>query len=173
MDGEWNSDWAEMTYRAIGRFMFEFSQIEYSIKHHLALESGRSLEDLEHWPVAEVVKTAKADFEKSRKGNEESTRIQSFLNRLVEINHIRHRVAHGLWVPSLDGGTVFFVPRSRRNTPMSVDDETYTEQAVALDQLADEIASLRNEFEQQLFYWRPIIGQEKVSSYTIISPPDD
>jgi hypothetical protein len=26
----------EKTYRAIGRFMFEFSQVEYTIRHHLA-----------------------------------------------------------------------------------------------------------------------------------------
>ena len=29
---------AEKTYRAIGRFVFEFSQVEYTIRHYLASE---------------------------------------------------------------------------------------------------------------------------------------
>jgi hypothetical protein len=31
---------AERTYRAIGRFVFEFSQVEYTIRHYLASEIG-------------------------------------------------------------------------------------------------------------------------------------
>jgi hypothetical protein len=31
---------AEKTYRAIGRFIFEFSQAEYTIRHYLAQEIG-------------------------------------------------------------------------------------------------------------------------------------
>ena len=31
---------AEHTYRAIGRFIFQFSQAEYTIRHHLAQEIG-------------------------------------------------------------------------------------------------------------------------------------
>jgi hypothetical protein len=31
---------AEKTYRAIGRFVFEFSQLEYAIRHYVAEEAG-------------------------------------------------------------------------------------------------------------------------------------
>ena len=38
--GRAENETAEKTYRAIGRFMFEFSQVEYTIRHHLAEEIG-------------------------------------------------------------------------------------------------------------------------------------
>ena len=38
--GESEQTPAEKTYRAIGRFMFEFSQVEYTIRHYLAEEIG-------------------------------------------------------------------------------------------------------------------------------------
>lgn len=54
--GEPEQTLAEKTYRAVGRFMFEFSQVEYSIRHYLAEQIGL---DEEHF-VAVVEKKGNA-----------------------------------------------------------------------------------------------------------------
>jgi len=63
----------------------------------------------------------------------------------------RNRVAHGLWVPSKDGGTVHHVPRNLKS-------RMDANQAVALEKLADEACKLRAELEREFlsFLYAPL-----------------
>ena len=137
---------AEKTYRAIGRFVFEFSQLEYAIRYHLAAELG--LND-DHFTFAAVVGSydaallgtvAKEVFSRSRTSTN-APKIAKLLNKYREINDERNRIAHGVWHPARDGGTLHYVPRGNLKPQISAD------RAKALEKLADEARSLRVELE--------------------------
>ncbi len=91
----------EKTYRAIGRFIFAFSQVEYTIRHYLAEEIG--LKDEYFTPVVEsydvtvLCKVAKEVFGKRRPV--EFRAIEKGIDCFHKHNGDRNRVAHGLWVP--------------------------------------------------------------------------
>ena len=108
-------DVAEKTYRAIGRFIFVFSQVESSIRHYLG-EAIELKEDyftpvLESYDVALLCTVAKEVFAKQRSGKIFAA-IKKEIDRFLAINDVRNRVAHGLWNPYHEGGTVSHVPRS-------------------------------------------------------------
>jgi hypothetical protein len=135
---------AERTYRSIGRFMFEFSQVEYTIRHYLANEIGLKDEYfsavVESYDVAMLTKVAIEVFKKSRTANAAS--IEKLLNRFRKMNGDRNRVSHGLWVPFKDGGTVHHVSRNKLKSSPS------TDQADELERKADKLSQLRSELEQ-------------------------
>lgn len=139
---------AEMTYRAIGRFIFEFSQGEYAIRHYLAQEIGLDEEHfsavVESYDVGLLCTVAKAVFDKTR-AHKNATEIKELINNFRALNDNRNRVAHGLWVPFKDGGTVHHVSRGSLKSHMAAN------QAVALEKLADEACSLRAELERAFF----------------------
>ena len=137
---------ADKTYRAIGRFIFVFSQVEYTIRHHLA-EAIELKEDfftpvIESYDVAVLCTVAKEVFAKKR-SVEIFARIKKEIDRFLEINAVRNRVAHGLWNPSDDGGTVSHVPRSLK-PGLSVN------QAEELEHLAEELGVLGRNFENAI-----------------------
>lgn len=136
---------AEKTYRAIGRFMFEFSQVEYAVRHYLAEEIGLKEEHftavIESYEVGVLTTVAQEVFKKAR-GEVEGTRIDKLLKRFRGLNDARKRVAHGLWIPFVDGGTVHYVSRSSLKNPIRLGD-----QAKALEVLADDACALRAELE--------------------------
>ena len=138
---------AEKTYRAIGRFIFEFSQVEYTIRHYLAAEIGLTEKYfaavVESYDVGMLTTVAKEVFKKAR-GKEDSAGIEKLLNRFRELNDQRKRVAHGLWVPFMDGGTVHYVSRN------SLNPSQFTDQAKELEVLADEACGLRSRLETAL-----------------------
>lgn len=142
--GQTQGETAEKTYRAIGRFIFEFSQVEYAIRHHLAEEIGLKGQYfsavVESYDVGVLMTVAIEVFNKSR-GNDAAS-IKTLLNRFRAMNDKRKRVAHGLWVPFMDGGTVHYVARSKLNA------NQFTEQAMELEQQADELCQLRSDLEQ-------------------------
>ena len=139
---------AEQTYRAIGRFMFEFSQLEYTVRHHLGEEIGIKEEHfpavMESYDVGMLTTVAKEVFKRSRDG-ENGIQIQKLLDRFREQNDFRKRVAHGLWVPFMEGGTVHYVSRSKL-TPAR-----FTEQARELETRADMLCQLRADLEKAFF----------------------
>lgn len=136
---------SEKTYRAIGRFIFEFSQAEYTIRHYLAEEIG--LDDVhfsaivESYDVGLLCTVAARVFGKSRT-EANATEIEDLIKKFRGLNDNRNRVAHGLWVPFKDGGTVHHVSRSK------LQPRTDDNQAEALDKLADEACNLRSQLEQ-------------------------
>ena len=134
---------AEKTYRAIGRFIFEFSQVEYIIRHYLAEEIGLKEEYftpmVESYDAAMLCNVAKEVFGKRRPGKFAS-RIEKCISRFYELNPIRNRVAHGLWVPFKEGGTVHHVPRNLNAVRLE-------NQAGELEKCADQLNALRAELE--------------------------
>jgi hypothetical protein len=138
---------AEQTYRAIGRFMFEFSQVEYTVRHHLGEEIGLKDEYfaavVESYDVGMLTTVAKEVFRKSRTA-ETFAQIDKLLHRFRELNDYRKRVAHGLWVPFTEGGTVHYVSRNKL-TPAR-----FTEQASELEMRADALCQLRADFENAI-----------------------
>lgn len=142
---------AEQTYRAIGRFMFEFSQVEYTIRHLLGEAVGLNEKYftavVESYDVGLLTTVAKEVFKKSRSGQRLAT-IEKLLDRFRELNDHRKRVAHGLWVPFIEGGTVGYVSRNRL-TP-----SRFTQQAKELEKHADTLCQLRADLENA-FYAMP------------------
>jgi hypothetical protein len=142
---------AEKTYRAIGRFIFEFSQAEYTIRHYLAEEIGLAEEHfvavVESYPVALLCTVAKEVFGKSR-ADANGAEIKDLIGEFLDLNDNRNRVAHGLWVAFKDGGTVHHVPRSLKSRT------TAANQAAACEKFADEACKLRAEMERA-FHWLP------------------
>jgi hypothetical protein len=131
---------AEQTYRAIGRFVFEFSQVEYTIRHVLAEELHVSDKHFEavvgSYDVAMLTTVAIEVFKKSR-NQETAAKIEKLLNRFRVLNEDRKRVVHGLWVPFMDGGAVHYVSRNKLASRYSA------EQANELEKLADQLCQLR------------------------------
>jgi hypothetical protein len=141
---------AEKTYRAIGRFIFEFSQAEYTIRYHLAQEINLAddyfVAVVESYDLAMLCTVASEVFGTSR-ANGNGAAIKDLINNFRQLSENRNRVAHGLWMPFKDGGTVRHVPRNL-NPRMNAN------QAAALEKLADEACSLRAELERA-FSWLP------------------
>jgi hypothetical protein len=103
--------------------MFEFSQMEYAI-----MLIGIAIE---------VFKTSRGD---------DATTIWNLLKRFRGMNDERKRVAHGLWVPFKDGGTVLYTSRSKL-TPAN-----FEGQAEHLEKLSDQLCQLRADFEREASY---------------------
>ena len=136
---------AEKTYRAIGRFIFEFSQVEYTIRHYLAEEIGLREEHfrpvVQSYDTAMLCNVAKEVFARRRPGKF-AARIEKCINRFYEFNSIRNRVAHGLWVPFKAGGTVHHVPRNLNEV------DPFQNQAEKLEKRADKLIALRVQLER-------------------------
>jgi hypothetical protein len=137
----------EKTYLAIGRFMFEFSQMEYTIRELLGKEIG--LEEkyfsavIESYDVALLIRIAKDVFKKSR-GDDAAT-LCKLLNDFHDMIAERNQVSRGLWVPFMDGGTMHYTSRQTL-TP-----KPFKERAEHLEKLADDLGQLRVNFEREWF----------------------
>jgi hypothetical protein len=131
----------EKTYRAIGHFMFQFSQTEFTIRGYLAHAIGLSDVHFDAvtsaFDVAGLCKITQRVFV-DRPG---AARIKEGLDRFSKINEHRVRVAHGLWMPSINGGAVEHVSRNSRKANLSVG------QAEELERLALELAMVRAELD--------------------------
>jgi hypothetical protein len=135
---------AESTYRAIGRFMFEFSQLEYAIKHYVAEAVG--IQEMYFHAVMShdfaLLCTVATEVLSQKFGKKDNERLRSVMSRARGLNTERVRVAHGLWVPFLEGGTVHHVTRNSLKPTLDVG------QAQHLEDKADEVLTLRMEFER-------------------------
>ena len=106
---------SEQTYRAIPRFIFEFSQAEFAIRHYLAQEIG--LDETHFSAVAEsydvglLCTVAIEVFNKSR-ANTNAAAIKDLINNFRALNDNRNRVAHGLWIPCLRTAVPFTTCRA-------------------------------------------------------------
>jgi hypothetical protein len=142
------SEWeiaSDKTYRAIGRFIFEFSQAEYTIRHYLAeeirLDEKYFAPVVESYDVGVLCTVAKQVFLSTRDGKN-AARIKMLINKFLKMSHERNRVAHGLWVPFKDGGTVHHVPRG------DLKPARFSEQADGLEEGADELREMRAQLEE-------------------------
>jgi hypothetical protein len=135
---------AEKTYRAIGRFVFEFSQLEYAIRHYVAEEVGVMTEYFNAIMTHDFATLCTGAIEVFRHSysdkRERFEKMERLLNRARTLGNERNSVAHGLWVPFQDGGKVIHVPRSLKA-------KISTEQAKTLEEKADQANALRAEIE--------------------------
>jgi hypothetical protein len=106
-----NDPATERTYRAIGRFVFEFSQLEYSLKHYVAEEIRLNEKYfsaiVESYDMAMLCTVVKTVFRQSRSENIARI-IDDLVKEVRELNDERVKIVHGLWVPFKDGGTLYF-----------------------------------------------------------------
>jgi hypothetical protein len=135
---------AEKTYRAIGRFIFEFSQVEHTIRHYVGESiglNGKYFSDIvESYDIAMLCNIAESVFEKSLHKNMVA-KLKPLISNFRALNDNRVRVAHGLWMPFLDGGTVHHTSRRLKR-------EVKPNQAAFLEKLADEACYIRAEMER-------------------------
>jgi len=139
-----NNGLAENAYRAIGRFICEFSQLEYTLRHHLGQEielAEKYFDAVLSYDFALLCTVVKDVFSKSR-GQEFAVALSELIKKCHALNDARKRVAHGLWVAHLDGGAVHYVSRTKLKSSMQVD------QATELQKLADDACNLRAQFER-------------------------
>jgi hypothetical protein len=134
---------SELTYRAIGRFIFEFSQLEAALKYYIAekceIKNEHYAALMVHdfamlCSIAKKVLVAPDDI-----GGKDMNAIISACRKL---NDVRVRVAHGLWVPFMEGGTVHHTSRQSLTPQMS------SHQTKELEKSASDTHQLRFDFER-------------------------
>jgi hypothetical protein len=105
----------EKTYRAIGHFIFAFSLVEFVIRAKLAEEIGLDKKHfaavVRSYDVALLCRVAIEVFTKSRP-EANAARIKVLIDEFLKFNDTRNRVAHGLWRPDKEDGTVNYVSRN-------------------------------------------------------------
>jgi hypothetical protein len=138
---------AEKTYRAIGYFIFQFSQTEYSIRqllgHETKLDQRFFPSMLQTYDVGALCNVAKEVFKITR-SLEEAEEIAALINRFYKLNGERQRVAHGVWVPYFRGGMVQHVSRNSLRPVMHED------QIAVLDKWAEEASKIRTDLMRYL-----------------------
>jgi hypothetical protein len=138
----------EAMYHAIGRFIFEFSQLDYAIRHYVGEEAGIKEEQfsaiMTH-DFALLCTVATEILSQSFREEDQKRRLRDIIRECRKINDERVRVVHGLWVPFMEGGTVHHVSRSSLRVSMSVD------QAKHLEHQADLANHLRGMLEELMW----------------------
>ena len=133
-------------FSAIGRFIFQFSQLEYSLKVTVA-EAVR-LPD-EHFNAimthdfALLCTMAQNVF--SKYSNKD--RIDDVIGKIRKLNEDRVRIVHGLWVVSIEGGKLHHVSRNSLRQRFHFDQP----RGVEIGRLADLASQLRWEWEQVIW----------------------
>ena len=103
---------ADKTFRAIGRFLFEFSQLDYEIRRQVGEVSGVDIihvHDIMTHDFGPLCIAAIKVFDFEYSGTREKARrekMKGLLKQAQSLNNTRNTVAHGLWVPFEDGGKV-------------------------------------------------------------------
>jgi hypothetical protein len=151
------------TFEAIGAFIFQFSQLEFTIR--VMLSARLKLEEKQF----DIV-TAPYDFRMLctvtreilvQQYPDQKSDIQNLFNRCLKLNDDRVRVAHGLW--SDDGRAII----ARHVTRSSLKAEHFFENPAAIAKLTDTAQSLMAEIlfvlgapkdgqVANLTYWDPL-----------------
>ena len=138
-------DASDKTYRAIGCFIYAFSQAESTIRDcvsdSIGLDYKYHSDIVESYDVAMLCNIAISVFEKSLP-RYQVKRLKPLINDFRALNDVRVRVVHGFWVPFLDGGTVYHASRRGLKSTASAD------QAESLEKMADEAWRIRGEIER-------------------------
>src|SRR6266487_3168038 len=90
---------AEKTCSAIGRFIYEFSQLEYTLRHFLGEEiklEEKYFDAVLCHDFAQLCTVAENVFSQSR-NKEFVAELHKLIKRCHSLNEDRKRVAHGLW----------------------------------------------------------------------------
>jgi hypothetical protein len=99
---------------AIGRFTFEFSQLEYTFKHYLAdilgLPSQHFDAVMSGYDFVSLCNIARDVFSREL-GGDETAVLNDVVKRCLTLNQDRVRIMHGLWVLEGENRGVHHVSR--------------------------------------------------------------
>ena len=126
----------ERTYRAIGHFMEEFSMLEYYFRHYVGVEiglEGKYRQIVISYDFSTLCTVAIEAFRLAYENDRASKRdrAERFVKKARALGDYRNTVAHGRWIPIMDGGRVIHFPKSLKQTVL-------VEQAVMLEAKAVE-----------------------------------
>jgi hypothetical protein len=127
------------TFHAIGKFIFEFSQLEFSIRFALAAYLGLSDEhfDAITGPYDFRMLCAVTSKVRQLKHPAQKDEIERLFNECLELNNKRVQIAHGVWTEGLgDDWTV------RHWSRQTLDAKHYPYAADQLHGLADRAQAL-------------------------------
>jgi hypothetical protein len=136
------------TFHAIGRFIFEFSQLEFCLRFHTGTEAGLEGQNFTAVMTQDfaMLCTAATDvLGRSMKQEENKRWLKDLVNECRKLNDVRVKVVHGLWVPFHEGGTLQHVPRSSLKIAVNV------EQAEQLERHADQANHLWKSLEELMW----------------------
>jgi len=135
-------------YREIGRFIFQFSQLEYTLRYHVA-EKARIGD--EYFDIV----TSAFDFAKfcsallalsaKERGGKADPALKELISDCHDVNAVRIRVVHGLWVVGSGHDRAIHTSRN------SMKSEVHFDKPGDLDAQADRCARLRFEIEKAIY----------------------
>lgn len=128
-------------YEEIGRFVFEYSQLEFELRRHFRRKVGYRIE-------FDDIMSAGFDFAKLcnalvavseiEEGGRSDAQLKKLINKCMEINAVRVDVVHGLWRSTRGGDMVVNVSRTSMKRK-----ESFFENEGDLDKISDGIVKLR------------------------------
>jgi hypothetical protein len=136
------------TFHAIGRFIFEFSQLEFCLRFHTGNAAGLEGQNFTAIMTQDFALLCTAAVEvlgRSLKHEENKRFLKEVVNECRRLNDVRVKVVHGLWVPFHEGGTLQHISRSSLKITVSV------EQAEELEQYAARANHLWRTFEEMMW----------------------
>jgi hypothetical protein len=138
---------SEETYLAIGRFIYEFSQLEHTLRVFTGTEAGIEEEHFNAVMTHDFSLLCTVAQEVIGKGftEDKRRRLADIIKEFRKLNDIRVRVAHGLWVPFQGGGTVHHLSRSTLKVKMSAG------QAAELEKAADSASHFGQMFDDLMW----------------------
>jgi len=113
----------ERLFSSIGRFVFEFSQLEYAIRDltaQIARIDARFFEAVMTHDFALLCKAAENVFSVELPGQTKD--FKKFFSACHALNEDRVRIVHGLWVPTVEGAKLYHVSRSKLQLVAHFDD---------------------------------------------------
>lgn len=142
-------------FRAIGRFVFEFSQLEFTLAWQLAQAIGLADEHLD--PVVSAFDFAKlcTTVEAVMAGSltpEKGAQLKALIKECRGVNDRRVKIVHGLWVVG-PGSSGSLHTVSRQSLQRSVAFDT---SALELDELSNRTSELRSKLVDVVLSVRPI-----------------
>ena len=127
-------------FREIGRFVFEYSQLEFDLRRHFQrkIGFGRQFGDVMStaFDFARLCSALK-EVSAIEKGGQADPVLVKHLNACKAINDVRVAVVHGRWMSSLGGDSVLQVSRQNMKRQRRLEKEG------ELDRHSDAIIKLR------------------------------
>jgi hypothetical protein len=138
----------DRVYREIERFIFEFSQIEYTLRYHVA---DMARVDDQYFDIV----TSAFDFAKlcsallalsaKEKGGKPDPVLKDLVAACHEVNAVRLRVVHGLWVVGSGNDRAIHTSRN------SMKSEVYFDKPGDLDDQSNRCNKLRSDIEKAIY----------------------
>jgi hypothetical protein len=135
-------------YREIGRFIFQFSQLEYTLRHHVAemAHIGDEYFDIvaSAFDFAKLCSALLALSAKEKCGKADPA-LKNLISECHDVNTVRIRVVHGLWVVGSGNDRAIHTSRN------SMKSDVYFDKPGDLEAQTDRCAKLRFEIEKTIY----------------------